>query len=64
MKQRIRIVLFLILVFLGIAYLYHGIPGVFGYWVVRFSNFAVFMMTIVVLYSAALSSPSKAIMVS
>ncbi len=32
-----------------IAYLYHGIPGVEGYWAVRISNFLVFLMTVTVL---------------
>ena len=37
-----------------IAYMYHGAPGVEGYWAVRISNFLVFLMTVMVLNTISL----------
>ncbi|WP_044912655.1 HD domain-containing phosphohydrolase [Butyrivibrio sp. WCE2006] len=37
-----------------VAYLYHGIPGTYGYWMVRISNFLVFVLINVVLLSVSL----------
>ena len=34
-----------------LAYIYHGVPGTTGYWMVRISNFLVFFMTVSVVHA-------------